>query len=183
LVVVKSTENFYSNGGRTEIDLRAEFNKTRDGSFPEIAKFQSGLQRIFRLDSNGRKIVCSCTDPVTGEPDKERRCNSCLGEGFYWDESPILFYHTYIGSDRNIDTLYKPGDIITDVRMFYISTEYDLTKSDKLVLLTLDKEGKVTSPLKRENIYKISLVQKMRLDNGRLEFWKVTASEEDNKHL
>jgi hypothetical protein len=41
----------------------------------------------------------------------------------------------------------------------------------------------VTSPLKRESIYKISTVQRMRLDNGRLEFWTVSASEEVNKHL
>ena len=175
-----------STSGVTEIDLRTELDNTADGSCPEISKFSDGLLRRFRLDANGLKIKCHCVSPVTGEADRERRCSSCLGEGNVWDEEAIRFYHSEVNtesqrSDR--ESLRKPGIMNTPLRAFWIQSSYQLTEDDKLVILVLDKEGKVVLPQRRKELYVLSAVTEMRLDNARLEFWKVNGYRDNNKHL
>lgn len=180
--------DFYnvSSTGGSEINLRKEFQHTQDGNAPEIAKFQPALLRRFRLDGNGTKILCSCVSPVTGEPDRERRCPICLGEKYQWDEIAIELYHAEVNtesqkSDR--ESLRRPGIMNTPLRVFYISYLVDLTQEDKLVLLVLDKEGNISQPQRRSELYVISTLNPMRLDNGKLEFWKVNGYRDNNKHL
>lgn len=181
-------DDFYGNqkSGVTEIDLRSEFINTDLGFDEEISKFQPALLRRFRRDAEGDLIKCSCVDPVTNEPPRERRCTTCLGEGYQWDEEDIRLYHAEVNtesqrSDR--ETLRAPGIMNTPLRVFYINYSYTLTKDDKLVLLELDKEGKVILPKSRAALYKIASVLPMRLDNGRLEFWKANGYEDNNKHI
>lgn len=181
--------DFYGNcskSGVTEIDLRMEFNNTADGSCPEISKFSDGLLRKFRLDAQGLRIKCHCVSPVTGEPDRERRCVSCLGEGFVWDETAIRFYHSEVNtesqrSDR--ESLRAPGIMNTPLRAFWIQSSYELTDTDKLVILELDKEGEIVLPQTRQELYVLASVTPLRLDNARLEFWKANGYKDNNKHL
>jgi len=185
----RRVDDFYgdcSKSGVTEIDLRSEFNNTAEGSCPEISKFQPGFLRRFRRDAEGQKILCSCVSPVTAEPDRERRCNSCLGEAFLWDEVDIRFYHAEVNtesqrSDR--ESLRVPGIMNTPLRAFWIESDYDLTKDDKLVTLVLNKEGKMVLPKQRKELYVIAALLELRLDNGRLEFWKANGYKDNNKWL
>lgn len=183
---MKSTNNFYIKSGTTEIDLRKEFNNTIYGNNPEIAKGQPGLLRKFRLDSNSNLISCSCVSSVTKEPDRETRCPICLGEGNIWDEESIEFYvGKSVAGDASVyqDRLKIPGLMNTELVIFYISSEYTLTKNDKLVLLSLDKEGKPFQPLTRFQLFRIAELREMRLDNGRLEFWKAYSYQDNNKFI
>lgn len=188
-MALRRKDNFYGNcskSGATEIDLRTEFNFTAEGECPEISKFQPGLLRRFRRDSNGNKILCSCVSPVTGEPDRERRCPYCLGERYQWDEEDITFYHTEVNtasqtSDR--ESLRAPGVMNTPLRGFWIQSKYTLTEEDKLVLLILDKEGNIALPMRRKELYNLATVNELRLDNGRLEFWQANGYRDNNKHL
>lgn len=187
--MARRVDNFYGNwskSGVTEIDLRTEFTNTAYGSCPEIGKFQTGLLRRFRTDSDGNKILCSCVSPVTGEPDRERRCTICLGETHLWDEEYIDFYHAEVNtesqrSDR--ESLRAPGVMNTPLRAFWIPSKYTLTEDDKLVVLVLDKEGKIVLPQQRKELYVLAAVTELRLDNGRLEFWKANGYKDNNKHL
>lgn len=175
----------WNKSGVTEIDLRKEFDRTVDGSCPEISKAQTHMIRRFRLDADGRKIKCHCVDPVTGEPWRERKCPTCLGEGHVWDEFDVELYHAEVNtesqrSDR--ESLRRAGIMNTALRVFYLPVRYDdLTADDKVVLLLLDKEGDVVLPRQRSAVYKISTVLPMRLDNGRLEFWKLNGYEDNIK--
>ena len=173
--------SFYTGSIKArEIDLRAEFLKTMYGSEDEIAKSQKGLQRVFRNEK------CPCVNKVTGEPDRESRCPVCLGEGKLWDESPIDFYHKRTGTEEaNVsqDVLYKPGLVNTETEVFYVSYQFNLTKGDKIVVLTLDKEGVPVTPLRRLQLFRIAEVRPYRLDNGRLEFWEAFCYEDNNKFL
>ena len=181
--------DFYGNwnqSGITEIDLRQELIKTLDGSCPELSKSQPGLIRRFRRDASNERIRCSCVDPVTNEPPRERRCTTCLGEGYQWDEVDVDLYHAEVNtesqrSDR--ETLKGPGIMNTPLRVFYMAYSATLTEDDKLVLLELDKEGKVFLPKTRFELYKLSALTPMRLDNGRLEFWKANGYKDNNKHI
>ena len=185
---MKNKKDLYGNwnkSGVTEIDLRKEFDRTIDGGSPEISKGQTHMIRRFRKDSDGIKIKCHCVDKVTGEASRETVCPTCLGEGFIWDEFDIELYHAEVNtesqrSDR--ESLRKAGIMNTPLRVFYAPVRYDdLTRDDKVVLLVLDKEGDVVLPRKREAVYKVSTVLPMRLDNGRLEFWKINGYEDNIK--
>lgn len=176
------SDDFYSSSGK-EINLRNEFNNTIYGSTQEIPKGQKGLLRKFTRDSFNKLIPCYCVSSVTGEPDKESRCSSCLGEGNIWIEEYVEFYHARVSTESSFiqDNLYQPGMLNTQLEIFYISSSFNLTKDDKIVLLTLDKQG--LSSLIRARIFRISELRDMRLDDGKLEFWKAFTYEDDTKFL
>jgi len=187
-MVKKNIDDFYSSAitGSTEIDLRQEFRNTIYGKNPEIAKGQGGLVRRFRTDSTGALIKCPCVDPVTGEPDREIRCPVCLGEGKLWDETAVEFYHMRSGTESAAttqDVLQTPGIMNTETEQFYIPSSYDLTETDKIVLLQLNKDGTIATPNRRLFLFRIAELRPMRLDRGRLEFWKVYVYEDNNKFI
>lgn len=182
---MSNKNDFYSSSGSSEISIRDEFYNTMYGFYPEIAKHQKGLLRRFRRDSSENLINCPCVDKVTQEPDRETKCPVCLGEGKLWDEEPIQFYHVSANQLRatSQDVLQKPGIMNTNTEVIYISSQFNLTKDDKIVYLRLDKEGFPIAPLKRNQLFRISDLQEKRLDNGRLEFWKAYCYEDSNKFL
>ena len=187
--MVKRKNNFYRSRsliGVSEIDLRKEFINTELGNGCEIGKFQTGFLRKFRRDSNNDRIRCHCVDPVTCEPDRERKCSTCLGEGYTWDEEYINFYHAEVNNEvqrSHRETLRAPGLMNTDVRVFYLDYTATLTEVDKLILLELDKEGKIVEPVTRKKMFVTTSLEPLRLDNGRIEFWKLNGYEDNNKHL
>jgi len=185
----KTTGNLNYYGTSTtgsEPNMRNELINTLDGSFPEVAKKQTGLLRQMRLDSDGELIPCECVDEITHEPDKDRFCPVCFGEGYMWDEAQITFYRTLEDSDiDNIlrDKLYKPGLINHPLVVFYVRYSDTIRKHDKIVELELDDDGSVSDPMTRRAIHKISVVWDYRSDNGKLEYYKVFAHDQDVKYL
>lgn len=182
----KKNDFYLYTSGSTEIDIRKEFLHTMYGHGPEIPKSQQGLLRTFRRSSSLDLIPCSCIDAVTGEPDRETRCPICLGEGNLWDETTIDFYHMSASVQSSLalqDNLKAPGIMNTKTEVFYIPWQVNLTKDDKIVVLRLDKEGFSTIPPTRSQLFRISEIIPMRLDNGRLEFWKLYTYEDSSKFL
>lgn len=184
---VTGTENFYAQAtGGTEPNMRQELINTFDGSFPEIAKAQTGLLRRMRRTANGALIPCPCVDKITKEPDKDRFCPVCMGEGYLWDERRIKHYQVVEDSDidnafRN--TLRESGLINHPVVVFYIRYDAEITKEDKLITLVLENDGTVKTPLQRERVFRINTVWPYRSDNGKLEYYKLFTHDEYQKHL
>lgn len=171
--------DFYScASGQTEIDLRTELNRTIYGNCPpEIAKGQPGLIRKFRRDDNDKRVLCSCVNPVTGESPRELICPVCLGEKYLWDEEEVEFYLTTVESDTQLadrEMLRQPAVFNTPFFVIYIPSSFTLTQEDKIVRLVLDKSGTPVLPQRRRDVIRIASLQDMRLDNGRLEFWKAS---------
>lgn len=181
--------DFYGGAsGTKEIDLRQEMNHTIFGTNcpPEIGKGQPGLLRRFRQDSNGDKIRCSCVDPVTDEPTRESLCPTCMGEKYLWDESEVTFYMSTVETESQLadrENLRMDAVHNTPFFVFHVPSSYDLTDGDKIVRLILDKSGKPVLPKQRRDIYRLSAIRDMRLDNARLEFWKVEGYRDNIKHL
>jgi hypothetical protein len=181
--------DFYGGGsGIKEIDLRTEMNHTILGTNcpPEIGKGQPGLLRKFRQDSNGEKILCHCVDKVTGEATRESRCSTCLGEKYLWDEEHVDFYVSTVETESQLadrENLRMDAVHNTPFFVFHIPAQYDLTDGDKIVRLVLDREGNPVQPLKRRDVYRLAALRDMRLDNGRLEFWKAEGYKDNIKHL
>ena len=124
-----------------------------------------------------------CVSSVTGEPDREIRCPSCLGEGYLWDETNLDYYRARISTESsfNKDNQFQPSQLNSMLEVFYIPHTFDLTKDDKLVVLSLDKEGNPSTS--RKTIFRIAELDELRLDTGKLEFWKAFTYEDNNKFL
>lgn len=185
----------YASSSTTEPDMRKEFINTLEGFYPEISKGQIGLLRRMNRNNNDQLIACSCVDLVTKEPDKDRFCTICYGEGFLWHEEPILIYRVLLNSGEINATLNKaggigpageyrtPGLINAPLVVFYIRYDTDITIKDKIVRLVLDTEGDPVIPRKRQGIYRVNNAWDYRADNGKLEYWKVFTHFEDVKYL
>jgi hypothetical protein len=166
--------------------MRQEFINTIEGLSPEVAKGQPGLLRKMRRNTDGSLIPCSCVHDITNEPDKDRFCPICFGEGYLWDENDIQFYRVYKESDAsNIDknNLRKPGLINQPFVVFYVRYDAEITKEDKLVELELEHDGTASDPMTRKRLFRIGNLWDFRADNGKLEYFKVFAHHDDVKHL
>lgn len=167
---------FYNTSSGGEISMRDELVNTLEGTFPETAKRQQGLVRTMLRDSSNQLVRCACTNSVTHEGDKDHYCPYCLGEGTLWREEYIYFYRWEPGYDTSqalSDSNIIPGNINVPLRTFYIDYQGDLTLQDRVIELMLDKDGAPVSPLRRRAIYRMGVLYDYRLDNGRLEYWKV----------
>ncbi len=167
-------KSMYENRG-IELDLRKEIENLLFGALDEVPKGRIGLLRKMKRDDNGNLIQCACTSLLTNEPDKDYYCPKCLGHGFYWEESEVIYYRDdssfrkYEGKNREYS-----GD------NFYLLYNEVITVDDCIVLVGVDENGKVISPVKRVCIYEILSADPFRADNGRIEYWRIRAKETRN---
>lgn len=178
--------NPYKGIRRTEPDMRREMNNTLDGIFPEISKKQPIILRRMRKDANGHLVKCDCVDEVTKEPDKDTYCPFCQGDGHYWDENYIDAYKVSLSGDEAKalgERLIGPGLLNIPLMVFYTRSTVDINITDKIVEMSLDKEGQVAKPIHRNQLYRIGEVVDYRSDNGRLEYWKICCYGESRKFL
>jgi len=159
------TNNPYSRTGSSglELDLRAEMDDLLFGSYGEVAKGKVGLLRKMRIDSNGEHIRCPCRNKVTDEPSRDQYCRYCHGHGYFWDETQIVYY-------KNNDSFVKDGE-----GLFYLQYDLEITERDYIIELKLDSEGRPIEEIERESVYEIESADKFRADNGRIEFWQISA--------
>ena len=133
--------------------------------------------------SNGDLIKCACVSSLTDEADNENECKYCLGERYIWDEKFARVYSTLVGADGgkgNRTKRINPGEIRTDYKLFYLRYDEIISYRDKIIELSLDIEGNVLVPYKRETIYKPETIQKYRADNGRVEYIAVYCREQSS---
>jgi hypothetical protein len=176
----------FGSAGRTEPDIRQEFNNFLDGTWQEISKKQPALLRKMRRDSEGNKIQCPCVDSLTGEPDKDVFCPFCHGEMWIWDEMWVDVYSVELGSDIGKairEEVIKPGLMNVPLMVFYMRSSVPVTPDDKVVEMIRGEDGKPIKPYKRAKLYRISAQIDLRSDNGRLEYWKLDCYAEERKFL
>lgn len=170
---------------RTEIDLRAEFNKILDGSGYEISKAKKGLLRRMRRDSNDELTQCECSHAITGEPDKDIFCPLCYGEGYRWDESWLYYFKNVITGDARQSLLreWSPmGEQTVEIAFFYLKSHIEIDNRDKIVELQMTSEGILERPYTRLAIYRLGLVLPYRSDNGRIEYIQAAGVRENVKY-
>jgi hypothetical protein len=146
-----------------EIDLRSELHRLLFGAADEIPKGKIGLLRRMRKDNNNQMIRCPCRNELTDEPDRDYYCRTCNSMGFLWDEYKIVYY--------------KNNESFKEDRkgLFYLEYGADVTKYDFIIEVALNSEGVPLVPVRREAVYDIILADPFRADNGRIEFWNITA--------
>ncbi len=182
-----SSYGFYGTSvSGTEANLRQELINTLDGSFPEIAKGQTALLRKVRRDDLNKSIECPCVDSFTREPDRDRYCPICLGEGFLFDEIEINLYRVLQNTNEGNAVrpkLYDAGLINIPLVVFYVRYSEVINYDDKRVLLELQETGVPVEPRRRVGIYSIGSIWDYRADNGKLEYWKLATFELKVKYL
>ena len=165
---MKSPYNsFYGiRNAESEIDLRDELDRTLNGAIDEIRKGHQGLIRTMRKDSDGNFVRCPCRSKVTDEPDKDYYCRFCMGHGYLWDETKIVYY-------KNEDSFLVEKGVL-----FYLQYDKEISSEDYIVEIELDNEGEPIMPVTRSRVYSIEKAQQYRSDRGRIEFWQVRAKYE-----
>lgn len=182
-------DNFYTRpfeSAGSEINVRREMINTMDGLFPEISKAQQGLLRKMRRDSTFNLIPCPCVDKITQEPDRDRWCPICHGEGYLWDEEPMQLYKVLSGlatTNALRDTMTPPGLINVPLVVFYIRYDSEITRQDRIVELILDNAGDPVEPMVRKGIHLPAALWDYRSDNGKLEYWKAYTHEVSRKYI
>ncbi len=180
---IYNTANSHSASGHArELDLRQELFNTFFGTTSEVAKSSKGLLRRIRYDNKNNPVLCPCVDRVTREQDKDYFCPVCLGERYLFDESFLDFYKVQHADDNALKS--KPvGMINVDVAVFYLRYGSAITDYDKIIEINLGIDGNIQYPIKRVNIWRINELVPLRLDHGRLEFYKVFVNHEDVRYL
>lgn len=177
-----TTSGFSSSAGagRSEIDLRAEFDELIFGGNGKIPHGRELLIRRMRRGPDNKLIKCTCVDTETREGDFS--CPYCAGEGYYWDETWITGYSMYVGADGGLGNKAKwlmPGIVRADTKIFYFRYDTIITYYDKIVEVRLDVEGEAIVPYEREAIYKPQTINVYRSDYGRAEYVAVHCQEND----
>jgi hypothetical protein len=166
-----------------EIDLRKEFDNIVFGIGGCKPHNHLILIRAARKNSENELIKCACVSQLTDEADGETECKHCLGEGYIWDERFSRCYSSLVGADGGKGNRMKriaAGEIRTDYKIFYLRYDEKLSYRDKIIQLSLDIEGKLLVPYKRETVYRPETIQKYRADNGRVEYIAVYCREDSS---
>jgi len=174
--------NFYRNN--TDVSLRQEFEDLllgKDTSSPTGVPY---LVRALRIDPVTKvPIPCDCVDPVTKEPDRDTPCPICGGSGFLYDEK-IMYGWKFDKTSLSIDPEASPVGLLPDgTYVFYFRAHEIIDRIDGLYDIRLDQDGRVFTPIERIQEYTIVRVNRIRLDNSRVEFVKVMAKLRDGFNL
>lgn len=175
------TKDPYSSLYRTsskEVDLRKELHDFMNGSIFEEQKSRLGLLRKMKRDGNGNPIKCACRSSLTEEPDQGDFCRYCYGHGYYWTEEIVRFYHNQSSFGKASDGKPFGRQFEYDKDFFYFEYSKEITNIDYIILVKLDRDGQVITPVKREEFFKVIAVDNYRSDNSRVEFVRVKATEE-----
>lgn len=183
-----SRPSFYSTGGtsfsdgsRSEIDLRERFDDLIYGSNGGIPHGHLVLIRKMRRDSDGERIECSCKEgDNVSEPSYS--CSYCLGEGFLWDEEWRICYSMQTSSESGFVRKYQhvaPGHVRVDYTIFFFDYRTEIRYHDKIIEVLLDKDGQPVLPYIRSTIYRPETILNFRSDNGRTEYLSVYCRESD----
>jgi hypothetical protein len=141
----------------------------------------------FFVPEEGYMVPCTCISSTTQEPDIDKFCPFCQGEGYLWDEVFVDCYKSKgpwrpAGAALN-EAILSPGLINTTLMIFYVRSDIPITRADKLVELWSDEEGQPRRPYRRKALYRIGTPIDFRSDNGRIEYWELDTYEEQRKFL
>jgi hypothetical protein len=159
-----------------EVDLREELDSLLHGSDAEIPKGQYYiLRRMRHQNGDGPLIPCPCQSKVTRESDVDDFCPYCLSEGYLCDEEWIFGYKVRLRLKRSMDGIIqgKSGFIWPEPVYLFLPYNVNPCKEDRVLAPQIDDEGNIPEPFKISHYYQIQIVNPLRSDFGRIEFWQV----------
>lgn len=169
-----------SKGNPNDINLRQEITKVIQGSDEEFARGKYVLLRQMKRDANGNLLYChQCTDKGSKGHSLVHVCDVCWGVGYIWEEKWVKVYewagNTPPRTKANFNLLLGGGSVDRDIRLFYMTPGIEPSSDDWIIEVSLDIEGSVVQPTKRVRRYEIKDIDELRLDSGRLEYYKIVA--------
>lgn len=175
------TINPYAHN-RKEIDIRDEFARTLWGDLCEIGKAQFLILRRMRRNQDDTLQPCTCMSKLTREGNKDKFCAYCQGEGYLWDEEwmpSIVIQPSGIARLRTeIVILEEPGLLHPDRRIIFVPYDIRPTVDDRILKPLINVEGDIVLPLRIMSYLWIHFVTPIRSDEGRIEFWRISAREQ-----
>jgi len=157
---------------KSNIDLRYHIYKILRGADGNPGIGQLLIHRKVRQDSNGDYIRCVCYDKTSGDHGIDN-CPYCHGLGYLFDDSLVLGYIVErISSFYDKEKIpFDPG--IIDSGKHYVILEWTTHPSEKDLILEpmYDTENNIIQPVKIYRKWKISAVNPIRGDYGRVEYY------------
>lgn len=170
-------------GGRGSggISIKDEIGNTLHGKGSDPGQGQPAIFRRVRRGSNAKPVLCpECRKIGVQSSRREVDCGRCMGVGYLWDEDWIMVYTwpgTSVSRSRSGYKKYaEPGIIETDIAVWYLEAHICPTLEDKIITVRLDEDGNVVTPYERLYMYDFRTVDEHRLDDGKLEYWRITAN-------
>lgn len=174
-----TSSNRFSSSG--EIDLREWVDEIFYGTNGGTPHAHLALLRRMRR-TNGVEESCICkSNSIVREASPA--CPYCLGEGFYWDEQWVYVYSWHTTSESGLAKKFMStgaGQVKADSKVFILDYRVDVDHLDKIIDVSLDKDGQPVIPYVRKDIWIPETIIELRSDNGRLEFWAVHCREKDS---
>jgi hypothetical protein len=164
-----NSNKFYPNCFGKEIDLRIELATILYGSDNTCVHSYPVLYR--RLSTTR----CTCWNNVTHEGDP--RCPYCFGAPYLFSEEVInvrsiidapIYGKSLSTLDANIQAMHIPS------ALFYADYTTNPKIGDFIISIKLDNEGRIFEPIQKIRKWKNNLVEHMRSDNGRVEFYRIS---------
>jgi len=151
------------------INLQVDMDNFIFGSGAEAPKGKDLIYRRIRTDADGNNTKCVCVSNTTDESDKDTYCPYCLGSKYYWDEEFVKAYWYRPGPDDNV--------------IFYFNHDVAPSAIDELIMISLNDDGSVKTPINRVKIYNIISVDFLREDYARLAYYRVIGAPMNRRYL
>jgi len=172
---------FSSRMSRIELDLREEMNRTLFGANDEIAKGRLFILRRMRLQPGltyptkpTDLLECSCRTSHHHEADVEYACHICKGEGYLFDDEPVIGYRADRYGYQDIEERMPQSIQHFNTPFIYLDYHENVSRYDKVIEALLNEEGEIVSPTIEKERYNIHYAEPFRSDNGRIEYWRLS---------
>jgi len=156
-----------------EIDMRTELEELFLGK-EFCPKWEPFIVRQSVLDSNNKKINCTCYNEVLHEGRSD--CPYCFGDGYIWKEVIMPGYRWMPREAALItDNSYKSyggkvGRLLESEFLLVVPYQYRLTDKDVVYLPKTDDNGGIIYPLIKKEQFMISGVMEEAFDLGKKDF-------------
>lgn len=171
-----------------DISIRDEVTKTLEGTNTEFGRGRWFLLRRLLRDSNDRPIDCAkCKKKAYHTPIVNAVCDACFGVGYIWEEQWVIGYK-WSGMSRasgraDFKKHVEAGFYEYNNNVIYLKYDTHPRIGDKIIEVSVTEDGQVITPFIREMSWDITAIDEHFLDQGRIEYWRLTINRESLKYF
>lgn len=169
-----------------DISVRDEVTSILEGTSTEFSRGRWFIFRRLLRDTGDKPIDCAkCKKRGYHTPIVNEVCDVCFGVGYLWEEQWVLGYK-WSGMARasgraDFKKHVDAGFYEYNNNVIYVKYDVLPRIGDKIIEVAVTEEGEVIIPYVRRVSWDISAIDEHFLDNGRIEYWRLTINRESMK--
>ena len=160
-----------SQRGSAEPDMRAVLEDLLFGSAENVPEGHLVILRKMRRNADNKLIPCPmCFHERTRNPSRVIECDTCLREGYIWDEEWKTCYSMNRSLNENIEAWAMLGDVNRFLYTYFFEHDIELTIDDKIIEPKTTSAGRPLSPVQIDAVHTPIFVEYKRGAFGRKEY-------------